>query len=116
MVAEFNRRFRDAGVPASAAIATQGNLLAEQAYITNGSTGEKITDFESDLRFNGFDAAIVGLGFHHFEDWTGSLRKLGERVKKGGVVGIVDLVPSEEVCGLAIPISLIREGTDCEMI
>jgi len=99
MAAEFNRRFRDAGVPASAAVATQGNLLADEPYITDFATGEKHTDFATNPKFNDFDAAIVGLGFHHFQDWAGSLRKLGDRVKKGGVVGIVDLVPSEQVCG-----------------
>lgn len=97
MVAEYNSRSEAAGTT-NVASAVQGNLLADEPYVTKAGT--KTNDFETDRSLNDFDAVIVGLGFHHFSDWSGSLQKLSQRVKPGGIVGIIDLVPSEEVRGL----------------
>jgi SAM-dependent methyltransferase len=97
MAEEYNSRSRDAGT-ADSASAVQGNLLADEPYImTDASSGEKVLGVEREARFNDFDAVIVGLGFHHFSDYAGSLEKLKLRVKVGGVVGIIDLAPSEQV-------------------
>jgi SAM-dependent methyltransferase len=96
MVEEYNRRAQAAGA-AEIASAMQGNLLAQEPYFKDPKTGEKVLNFSQDPRFNDFDAVIVGLGFHHFDNYAGSMRKLAERVKDGGAVGIVDLVPSEKV-------------------
>ncbi|KIW09356.1 uncharacterized protein PV09_00254 [Verruconis gallopava] len=95
MVDEYNSRSRAAGTE-HVASAVQGNLLGDNPYIVPPGSEEKDVDLASDGRFSDFDAVIVGLGFHHFEDWVGSLRKLAQRVKPGGVVGIIDLAPSEE--------------------
>jgi SAM-dependent methyltransferase len=40
--------------------------------------------------FSGFDVAAVGLGFHHFDDPALAARRLGERLKTGGVLMIID--------------------------
>jgi SAM-dependent methyltransferase len=93
MIEVYSSRFPDP----STHTALVRNLLAELPWIGSKETG---TLGEGDLEkeeFNNFDAVIVGLGFHHFDNWAGALRKLSERVKKGGVVGIVDLVPDVDV-------------------
>jgi SAM-dependent methyltransferase len=94
MVAEYNERSEKAGTT-DIASAIQGNLLGDEPYVTRD--GSKDLDIEGNPKLNDFDAVIVGLGFHHFSDWTGSLQKLALRVKPGGVVGIIDLEPSELV-------------------
>ena len=94
MIAEYNERSEKAGTT-NIASALQGNFLGDDPYITK--SGEKSHEIESDPELNNFDGAIVGLGFHHFSDWVGSLQKLAKRVKPGGVVGIIDLAPSEKV-------------------
>lgn len=105
MVAEYNERSRATG-DAEKASAVQGNLLADQPYLTDESTGEKVLDFSSNPKFDDFDAVVVGLGFHHFPTWAKSLKTLSERVKPGGVVGIIDLAPSEKVCCPITPIAV----------
>lgn len=93
MVEEYSSRFPEN-------VVMEGNLLAEPPWV-GVKNGEKVEIREAELEkreeLNGFDAAIVGLGFHHFDDWSGALRKLGKRVRKGGVVGIVDLIPDLDV-------------------
>ncbi|TID16009.1 hypothetical protein E6O75_ATG09067 [Venturia nashicola] len=89
MVEEYSSRFPEKTV-------LEGNLLAQPPWV-RGKDGEKVELGEGELakkeELNGFDTVIIGLGFHHFDDWSGALQKLGARVKKGGVVGIVDLIP-----------------------
>ncbi|KFZ16513.1 hypothetical protein V501_02178 [Pseudogymnoascus sp. VKM F-4519 (FW-2642)] len=46
-----------------------------------------------------FDLAVVGLGFHHFDDVGLAARRLGERLKKGGALVILDFLPHEDVHG-----------------
>jgi len=61
--------------------ATVGNLLAE--------------DVDPALdAYKEYDVAAVGLGFHHFSDSERCLRRLAQRVKEGGVVLILDWLPS----------------------
>lgn len=49
-------------------------------------------DFASEEWFN-FDLAVVGLGFHHFEDPTLAATRLAERLRPGGVLMIIDFMP-----------------------
>lgn len=102
MVEEYSSRF-------PGTVALEGNLLSSPPWLVlpadgGGAAGRggRIEMREQELmareELNDFDAVIVGLGFHHFEDWSGALGKLSKRVKKGGVVGIVDLVPDLDVC------------------
>jgi SAM-dependent methyltransferase len=98
MVATYNENAQSSGIPREVTHAVHGNLLDEKPYLVK-EDGER-TDDQSFLRdpgFNDFDAVIVGLGFHHFENFTRCLKKLSERVKPGGRVGIVDLFPKEGV-------------------
>jgi SAM-dependent methyltransferase len=96
MIATYKSRVTSSILPSTCS-ATVGNLLAEKPYILSPSTGKEDYSFEQDATFNDFDVCIVGLGFHHFEHHAEALRKLARRVKKGGVVGIVDLFPSQKV-------------------
>jgi len=91
MIKEYKSRF-----PQSHMTALHSNLLASPPWITDPSSPTKNLGpetIEKDPRFNDFDAVIVGLGFHHFENWAQALQTLSKRVKKGGVVGIIDILP-----------------------
>ncbi|KAI9642047.1 hypothetical protein NHQ30_009918 [Ciborinia camelliae] len=79
MVAQYNARASNQGLSPSEMIAYQGNLLSP----TPDPGLEK-----EDLY--GFDIAVVGLGFHHFDNPALAARKLGERLKKGGILAVVD--------------------------
>lgn len=46
-----------------------------------------------DPRFFGFDLAVVGLGFHHFDDPELAARRLVARLRPGGVLMIIDFLP-----------------------
>lgn len=99
MVSMFNSKASDTRLDTSAFHAVVGNLFDAEPYIVDDKSGEKINgqDFLDDPKFKDFDICIVGLGFHHFENFVRCLEILSERVKKGGVVGIVDLLPKEGV-------------------
>jgi SAM-dependent methyltransferase len=51
-------------------------------------------DFKGKEWFN-FDIAVVGLGFHHFEDPALAATRLAERLKPGGVLMIIDFMPHD---------------------
>lgn len=79
MVAQYNERMQRDEINATA---VRGNLLVD----TVDSSLDEHT---------GFDVAFVGLGFHHFSDSKKCLIRLRERVKAGGVVVILDWLPSD---------------------
>lgn len=56
------------------------------------------TAFESE-EYHDFDLAVVGLGFHHFEDPVFAATRLVDRLKKGGVLVILDFVADEKSGG-----------------
>lgn len=64
--------------------AYQGNLCDSQ--------DEDPETFKS-ADFFGFDLAVVGLGFHHFDDPNLAARRLAARLKPGGVLVILDFLP-----------------------
>jgi ubiquinone/menaquinone biosynthesis C-methylase UbiE len=79
--------------------ATRSGLTSQQARAVVGDMcGEEPPAADSELQsaeYRDFDIAVIGLGFHHFEDTTRALRRLTERVRLGtGVVVIVDFLPS----------------------
>lgn len=96
MVQEYTSRFPEN-------VVLEGNLLSSPPWVGTTKEGDKLeisgVELEKREELTGFDAVIVGLGFHHFDDWSGALQKLSLRVGKGGVVGIVDLVPDVDVSG-----------------
>lgn len=44
-------------------------------------------------KFSDFDMAIVGLGFHHFDDPGLAAKRLAARLRPGGVLVIIDFLP-----------------------
>lgn len=46
-----------------------------------------------DAKFFDFDLAVVGLGFHHFDDPALAARRLVARLRPGGVLMIIDFLP-----------------------
>lgn len=79
MVAEYNSRMEQLGIPNASAVV--GNFLSETAT-------------PSVSEYSGFSIAAVGLGFHHFHDSKLILARLAERVRPGGVVLILDWLPT----------------------
>ncbi|APA11702.1 hypothetical protein SS1G_05176 [Sclerotinia sclerotiorum 1980 UF-70] len=79
MVEQYNLRASNQGLDASEMFAYQGNLLSLDP--APQLEGEDLYDF---------DIAVVGLGFHHFENPALAARKIGERLKKGGILAVVD--------------------------
>jgi SAM-dependent methyltransferase len=101
MVTTYNARVSSSLLPKTCS-AIVGNLVGEKPYITSPSND----GLDQDPQFNNFDLCIVGLGFHHFDNYVPALRNLGKRVKKGGIVAIVDLFPSQKVRPTSSPVTL----------
>ncbi|KPI42277.1 uncharacterized protein AB675_9759 [Cyphellophora attinorum] len=88
MVAEYNSRAQREGL--DIAHATQADLLSKDE-----DTMAKTTASFSGPEHHDFDLAIVGLGFHHFEDLPHATKILADRLKPGGTLAIVDLMSHE---------------------
>lgn len=84
MVAEYNTSARNQGISESEMEAFVGNLLDAKDPDPASLQDEK---------FFNFDIAVVGLGFHHFDDPALAAKRLTERLKKGGVLTIIDFLP-----------------------
>jgi SAM-dependent methyltransferase len=84
MVNEYNASVQNQGIPASEMHAVLGNLLDASDPNPAALSGPDFFDF---------DIAVVGLGFHHFDDPALAAKRLAERLKKGGVFMIVDFMP-----------------------
>ncbi len=83
MVSVYNRNAHNQGLSPAFMAAKVGNLL--------DPADPSPADFASGEWFN-FDLAVVGLGFHHFEDPTLAAARLAERLRPGGVLMIVDFM------------------------
>ncbi|KAL2828954.1 S-adenosyl-L-methionine-dependent methyltransferase [Aspergillus cavernicola] len=81
MIDEFNKNAREAD-RSDTVVAFKADLLAEP-------TPAEVSGPEY---FN-FDLVVVSMALHHFEHPEQALKRLAERVKKGGVMMIIDLVP-----------------------
>ncbi|CAL3962259.1 unnamed protein product [Diplocarpon coronariae] len=88
MVNEYNTSARNQGIPESEMYAVQGNLIDAAVPDPPEFAGEEFFDF---------DIAAVGLGFHHFDDPALAAKRLAQRLKKGGVLMIVDFLPHSHV-------------------
>lgn len=60
-----------------------------QAHVGNLLSSTPPSEFSS-ARYQNFDIAAIGLGFHHFSDHAAALRTLAERLRGGGVLVIID--------------------------
>ncbi|KAI9721268.1 MAG: hypothetical protein M1812_002430 [Candelaria pacifica] len=84
MVREYNARAINQDFSPSEMFATVGDLL--------DSNGPSPSILGSD--FYEFDLAVVGMGFHHFEQPALAIKRLAERLKPGkGVALIIDMLP-----------------------
>ncbi|KAI9732039.1 MAG: hypothetical protein M1818_007634 [Claussenomyces sp. TS43310] len=90
MVEQYNTAANNQGLSTSEMHAVVGNLLNASDPSPPHLAGSEY--------FN-FDIAAVGLGFHHFEDPILAARRLGERLKSGGTLMILDFVPHEHLDG-----------------
>jgi SAM-dependent methyltransferase len=84
MVNEYNAGAMNQGIPESEMHAVVGNLI---------SVDESPSASLSSPSFHDFDIAAVGLGFHHFVDPALAAKRLGERLKVGGTLLIIDFLP-----------------------
>lgn len=84
MVNEYNVGASNQGIPASEMHAVVGNLISPSASPSASLSGPE---------FFNFDIAAVGLGFHHFTDPALASKRLGERLKTGGTLLIIDFLP-----------------------
>lgn len=81
MVDEYNKNVHEAGFGDKMS-ARKGDLLAETLS----------DDVLSPELFN-LDLVVVSMSLHHFADPGIAMKRLGERLKPGGVFYIIDLVP-----------------------
>lgn len=90
------------GIDVSSAMVQRYNDIAASGLLAPGIPSHAVvgnlmlpdSEIDASLRtpdMYGFDLVAVGLGFHHFADAAGSIVKLAERLKPGGVVLIIDL-------------------------
>ncbi|POS80515.1 hypothetical protein DHEL01_v201083 [Diaporthe helianthi] len=84
MVDAYNTRARNQGLSQDEMVAFQGNLCVP---------GDEDPQAFRDAKFSGFDLAVVGLGFHHFDDPDLAAKRLAARLKPGGVLMIIDFLP-----------------------
>lgn len=88
MVSVYNKNASNQGLSPNEMSAAVGNLLEPE--------DPSPADFKGEDWFN-FDLAVVGFGFHHFEDPTLAATRLAERLKPGGVLMIIDFLPHEQI-------------------
>ncbi|KAK7702244.1 hypothetical protein SLS64_009822 [Diaporthe eres] len=84
MVDMYNARARNQGLSEDEMVAFQGNLCVPE---------DQDPEAFRDGKFFGFDLAVVGLGFHHFDDPDLAAKRLAARLKPGGVLMIIDFLP-----------------------
>ncbi|CAG7917701.1 unnamed protein product [Penicillium olsonii] len=89
MVAEFNRNANSLGL-ADKAIGYKADLLAEN------SAAQEIESACANL-----DMVTISMALHHFENPSTALKRLSERLNKGGVCYIIDLVAHTDAHGHA---------------
>jgi SAM-dependent methyltransferase len=88
MVHAYNSAAHNQGIPSSEMHAVQGNLIDSK---------DANPEHLSFPEYFNFDLAVVGLGFHHFENPVLAAQKLAERLRPGGVLMIVDFLPHEHI-------------------
>ncbi|KAK4892711.1 hypothetical protein LTR17_027015 [Elasticomyces elasticus] len=86
MVEKYNEAAQSSGLTSEQANAVVGNLLSDEV-------SQQLSGPEYQL----FDVAVVGLGFHHFEDPATAIKRLTDRLKpETGVLVIIDFVPFDD--------------------
>jgi len=90
MVSRYNELFTTTPSHPFIAKAKVADYLAEQPRTKDTEATQDTENKEGDAEF---DLAVVGLGFHHFHDPAHALGVLKARLKRGGVLAIVDFLP-----------------------
>lgn len=85
MIAQFNKFASESGFPPEKMFAHQGDLLADT-----------VPETLSGPEFSDFDFVGVGMAMHHFSDPELAMKRFAERMKKGGVCLIIDLIPGQD--------------------
>lgn len=88
MVAAYNGRAAEAGIPETEMRAVQGDILS-------GNEGEKENASEEAQNFTGeeyfnFDMAVMSMALHHVASPPAAVKALVSRLRKGGSVVIID--------------------------
>lgn len=86
MVKAYNARFGSEGSGTE-----EEKKLSAKAVVGNLLEKDVPAHLDED-KFKEFDLAVIGMGFHHFENLELCIERLTERLKVGGVFAIVDLV------------------------
>lgn len=86
MVKAYNEKFT--------ASDQQGDTITQtaEAFVGNLLDNNGPSESVSGTRFFNFDLAVVGYGFHHFENLEVATSRLAARLKPGGVLLIVDFM------------------------
>lgn len=86
MVKAYNERFAESDRP------SRGLTRSAKAFVGDLFDSSGPSKSISGPEFFDFDLAVVGYGFHHFEDLNVATTRLASRLKPGGVLLIVDFV------------------------
>ncbi|KAK4222346.1 S-adenosyl-L-methionine-dependent methyltransferase [Podospora fimiseda] len=87
MAAAYNARAENQGLSPSEMHAYQGNLC--DPTDPNPSTFDK-------PEFQDFDVAAIGLGLHHFDNPPLAIQRIASRLKKGGVLIVIEFLTHEK--------------------
>lgn len=86
MVQKYNEAALSSGLKPDQATATVGDLVAPT--VSPAIAGPE---------YQNFDIAVIGLGFHHFENPALAVKRLAERLKREtGVLLIIDFLPPKK--------------------
>ena len=86
MVQRYNEDAQSAGLKPERVNAVVGDLMADE-----------VPDHLKKPEYYDFDIAVIGLGFHHFENPVRAVERLAERLKPGtGVLLIIDFLPFDD--------------------
>jgi 2-polyprenyl-3-methyl-5-hydroxy-6-metoxy-1,4-benzoquinol methylase len=81
MVALYKQRVQEAGISSKKMSAKVGDLLAES--LSEDLQGPEYRDF---------DIIIVSMALHHFPDPQLAMKRLADRLQKGGVLWIIEML------------------------
>ncbi|KAI5461569.1 S-adenosyl-L-methionine-dependent methyltransferase [Mariannaea sp. PMI_226] len=107
MVEQYNKKAQEAGTASENRRAIQADLLN-----TDATPSPELDSPE----FFGFDAIVMCMALHHVENYATMVQKLSERLKKGGILVIVDWVaPSESGCPITEKVHELSHHTITRM-
>ncbi|KAL9014050.1 MAG: hypothetical protein Q9173_001300 [Seirophora scorigena] len=89
MVAAYNARAAEAGIPEANMRAVQGDILSGNEEEEEGNRSEEAKKFMGEEFFN-FDMAVMSMALHHVPSPPEAVQTLVSRVRKGGTVVIID--------------------------